>query len=167
MRLTIEIPDDATTGQALQAVGEALVRAAGAPTVKSDSGAAAPWGVDPFGTPYTSAADRERGENLVAWGNAFAAKGEVLEPGQLDCRTFTTEDAMFFWRFGAELTAYVGPRAPENRLINGLDEGRMPLPEFPHIGHVDQAQLRGEWDWSNYRGPLRGLLAKHRGVDDV
>ena len=65
----------------------------------------APFGRDPFGTPYASAADRERGENLVAWGNAFAAKGEVLEPGQLDCRTFTTEDAMFFWRFGAELTA--------------------------------------------------------------
>ena len=43
----------------------------------------------------------------------------------------------------------------------------MPLPEFPHIGPVDQSQLRGEWDWTDYRGPLLDLLAKHRGVEDV
>ena len=160
MRIEIEI-DDATRVPRIVNYSTAPARAEAVMVI------AAPFGRDPFGTPYASAADRERGENLVAWGNAFAAKGEVLEPGQLDCRTFTTEDAMFFWRFGAELTAYVGPRAAENRLINGLDEGRMPVPEFPNIGFVDQAQLRGEWDWTNYRGPLRALLAKHRGVEDI
>lgn len=167
MKLTIEIPDAGTPLYALRALGEALAAAAGGRPGATNTDGAAPFGYDPFGTPYESEADRERGQNLVAWGEAFAAKAEALEPGQLDCRTFTTEDAMFFWRFGAELTQYVGPRAPENRLVNGLDEGRMPLPEFPHIGAVDQALLRGGWDWSNYRGPLRAILAKHRGVADI
>lgn len=156
MRIELEV-DDAT--------GEARVVSYTKPAARE--AAAAPFGYDPFGTPYESAADRERGQNLVAWGEAFAAKGEVLEMGQIDCRTFDTDDAMFFWRFGAELTAYVGPRAAENRLINGLDEGRMPLPEFPNIGPVDQAALRGAWDHSTYHGPLRAILAKHRGVADV
>ena len=167
MKLTIEIPDAGTPLYALRALGEALAAAAGGRPGATNTDGAAPFGYDPFGTPYESEADRERGQNLVAWGEAFAAKAEALEPGQLDCRTFTTDDAMFFWRFGAELTQYVGPRAPENRLINGLDEGRMPLPEFPAIGPVDQALLRGGWDWSNYRGPLRAILAQHRGVADI
>lgn len=168
MKLTIEIPDAGTPLYALRALGEALAAAAGggqAAAGRADDGA--PFGRDPFGTPYESEADRQRGQNLVAWGEAFAAKAEVLEPGQLDCRTFDTEDAMFFWRFGAELTAYVGPRAPENRLINALDAGALPDPEFPRIDGVDQARLRGGWDWSNYRGPLRAILAKHRGVADI
>lgn len=167
MKLTIEIPDAGTPLYALRALGEALAAAAGGRPGATNTDGAAPFGYDPFGTPYESEADRERGQNLVAWGEAFAAKAEALEPGQLDCRTFTTEDAMFFWRFGAELTAYVGPRAPENRLINGLDEGRMPMPEFPNIGPVDQALLRGGWDWSGYSGPLRAILAAHRGVAEV
>ena len=167
MKLTIEIPDNGTPQYALRALGEALAAAASGGQAAARSDDTAPFGVDPFGTPYTSAADRERGQNLVAWGEAFAAKGEVLEPGQLDCRTFNTEDAYFFWRFGAELTAYVGPRAPENRLVNGLDAGAVNPAEFPNIGPVDQAQLRGEWDWTAYRGPLRAILAKHRGVDDI
>lgn len=168
MKLTIEIPDAGTPLYALRALGEALAAAAGggqAAAGRADGGA--PFGRDPFGTPYESEADRERGQNLVAWGEAFAAKGEVLEPGQLDCRTFDTEDAMFFWLFGAELTQYVGPRAPENRLINGLDAGAVNPVEFPNIGPVDQALLRGGWDWSNYRGPLRAILAQHRGVADI
>lgn len=167
MKLTIEIPDNGTPQFALRALGEALAAAAGGQPKGTASDEAHPFGVDPFGTPYTSAADRERGQNLVAWGEAFAAKGEVLEPGQLDCRTFTTDDLYFFWQFGAELTAYVGPRAVENRLINNADIGAYPDSEFPNIGPVDQAQLRGGWDWANYRGPLRAILAKHRGVDDV
>jgi len=167
MKLTIEIPDNGTPQFALRALGEALAAAAGGQPRATNSDEAAPFGHDPFGTPYESEADRERGQNLVAWGQAFAAKGEVLEPGQLDCRTFTTEDALFFWRFGAEVTAYVGPRAPENRLINALDAGALPNPEFPNVGAVDQAQLRGGWDHSTYRGPLRAILAKHRGVDDL
>ena len=168
MKFTIEIPDSGTPQYALRALGEALAAAASgdqAAATRTDD--AAPYGRDPFGTPYESEADRERGQNLVAWGEAFAAKGEVLEPGQLDCRTFDTEDAMFFWRFGSELTAYVGPRAPENRLINGLDAGAVNPAEFPKIGPVDQALLRGGWDWSGYRGPLREILAKHRGVADI
>lgn len=167
MKIVIEVPDSGTPQYVLRAVGEALAGAAsGRPTATSSDGAP-PFGFDPFGTPYTSEADRQRGQNLVAWGEAFAAKAEVLEPGQLDCRTFDLEDAMFFWRFGAELTAYVGPRAPENRLINALDVGALPDPEFPHIGAVDQAALRGAWDHSMYQGPLRAILAKHRGVADV
>ena len=167
MKITLEIPDNGTPQFALRALGEALA-GIGSPTRPPTMlDVEAPYGKDPFGTPYTSAADRERGENLVAWGQDFAARGEVLEPGQMDCRTFTTEDAYFFWRFSAELTRYVGPRAPENRLINGLDEGRMPMVEFPGIGIIDQAQLRGEWDWTSYRGPLRAILAAHRGVADI
>lgn len=110
---------------------------------------------------------QERDANLAEWDKAFAEKGEALEAGQLDCRNFNTDDAYFFWRFGAELTAYVGPRAPESRLINALDVGALPDPEFPQIGYVDQAQLRGGWDWTQYRGPLRAILAGHRGVTDI
>lgn len=168
MKLTIEIPDNGTPQYALRALGEALAAAAsGGQTAATRTDDAAPFGRDPFGTPYESEADRERGQNLVAWGEAFAAKGEVLEPGQLDCRQFRTDDAYFFWLFGAELTAYVGPRAPENRMINALDAGSFPDPEFPLITNVDQAQLRGAWDWTGYCGPLRAILAKHRGVDAV
>lgn len=110
---------------------------------------------------------RERDANLVEWGRAFEAKGEVLEAGQIDCRTFNTNDLYFFWVFGAELTAYVGPRAAENRMITYADVGAFPQGEFPYIGRVDQALLRGGFDWQAYQGPLRALLAKHRGVSDI
>jgi len=109
----------------------------------------------------------ERDANLAEWGRAFEAKGEVLEAGQIDCRTFNINDLYFFWVFGAELTAYVGPRAAENRMITYADVGAFPQGEFPYIGRVDQALLRGGFDWSAYQGPLRALLAQHRGVSDI
>lgn len=169
MQINLNIPENASADYVLQALAGALSSAAAsAPSApKTAEADSTPFGRDPFGTPYTSAADRERGENLRAWGEQFAAKAEVLELGQVDCRQFTTEDAYFFWRFGAELTAYVGPRAPENRLINALDAGSFPAQEFPNIPSVDQAQLRGGWDWTTYRGPLRAILAGHRGVTDI
>lgn len=156
MKVTIELDVNPSTGFATIA-NQSVVN----PKAKTD------FGVDPFGTPYTSLADRERGEQLRAWGEAFEAKGEVLEAGQIDCRQFTTEDAYFFWVFGAELTAYVGPRAPENRLITALDTNNMPNPEFPNIGPIDQSLLRGGFDLGSYHGPLRAILAKHRGVEDI
>ena len=68
MRIEIEI-DDATRVPRIVNYSTAPARAEAVMVID------APFGRDPFGTPYASAADRERGENLVAWGNAFAAKG--------------------------------------------------------------------------------------------
>jgi hypothetical protein len=105
----------------------------------------------------------ERNANLSQWLQEFETKGEVLEPGQIDCRTFTTDDLYFFWVFGPELSQYVGPRAVENRMINSADAGTFPNPEFPFIGPVNQELLRGQFDWGKYRGVLYDVLKKHRG----
>ena len=68
MKITIEVPDDIATKAPLaqlDIVLQAFTQAMHATTQAVPPAAdPAPWGYDQFGTAYTSAADRTRGENL-------------------------------------------------------------------------------------------------------
>ena len=37
---------------------------------------------------------------------------------------------------------------------------------FPGLEGAKEKHAAG-WDWTPYRGPLRAILAKHRGVEDI
>ena len=125
-------------------------------------------------------------EDLAAWRGASAQQGNqggidaqqqaTLQPGAVDILTLDDADLRFLGAFYNELvpTGLVGPVAIAHRLSHFMDYGASEtnkhVAELPNMGEWDAAEAReiknGKWD-SNYRGPLRAVLAKHRGVDDI
>lgn len=126
---------------------------------------AAPFGRDRFGTPYESERDRERGENSRANDEGQVADDAVLQPGALDIRTMDAEDLLFYGTFSGELGGKVGPHALESAFVNWWQYGTAPMPELPAT--ADVIDRRVGYDWTPYRGPLRAVLAAHRGVTDL
>jgi hypothetical protein len=134
----------------------------------------APWGVDQFGTPYTSQADHDRGENLRLNDQAEVANGAQLKQGQVDITTFTGDDLVAFDIFANEIEYKVGSAANVHRFFNGYTYGTMnDFPNAPAMRaalNKKEAIMRGDRgsfmavEWPTYTGIVRMLLAQHRGV---
>ena len=104
-----------------------------------------PWGVDQFGTPYTSAADRERGENLR---QADMRMGSRMGTGPAPVASLTNEDKLFI----LATVAKTGNGNLPYTLLNG---------SYDEIAAALQwAAANGgyQYDPTGYAGPLRALV---------
>lgn len=113
--------------------------------------------------------------NMAAGDVARSQEQAALQPGAIDIATLTKDDLKFFWTFGMELLSYVGPVKVIHDFNAWMDYGRRDdgtghVPAVPGIpGTVgwtvqEHQQARDGWAWGDYTGPLRAVVAKHRGV---
>lgn len=155
MLISFDVPEDKVAAVAA-AVANVLNPTAPPGIRAGDLG----WGFDPFGTPYESAADRERGENLVQWGKENDARSVVLQPGMLDMSTYNAEDLMFAGTFMGEIGPLLqGPRVLEKAFNNWWHDGTSPLPELPVTAEIMERRFQ-PYDWTTYQGPVRKLIPR-------
>lgn len=89
----------------------------------------------------------------------------------VDIRTLNDADLRFFGAFYNELHGYLGPLANVQALSHFMDYGVSEtnhkvdsLPGMAEWSLEDAKAIKaGQWD-SNYHGPMRDLLSKHRGT---
>ncbi len=155
------------TGYPAAAVG-AFAGGIGSTTPFGDGGDPTKW---PMIVDYLANSSRYgvlTAEQINAINEANSPNQEALQPGQWDIRGANTDDVLFYWTFAGELNSYVGPRATVRRMLTWLDVGSTDtFPEIPGLEKKAQFFIRGIWDWHPYQGPLRAILAKHRGLVDI
>lgn len=110
---------------------------------------------------------------LVAADQANTAANEnELQPGQLDMRTWSVEDLLFYHAFDGELQGVGGPRIEERRFDNGAAMGTLDDFSNPNMQAVLDILAKvkngqASYDWTAYHGPLRQKLADHRGLASI
>lgn len=139
MKKTVTLEIDTETADVK--VSDVEQRAAFAPS----GDPAAPFGRDPFGTPYISEADRQRMENLMRYSADEAANYTgTVDPDKLGLYDWAFYVKSGLWRSGAKDYAIFTKKA----IVRDPDTGRVLM--------NPEAELAGV-DVSGYDGPLKGF----------
>ena len=137
--VTLEVDMDTGNVQVRDAEPRATFSPSGDPT--------APFGRDPFGTPYVSEADRERMENLMRYSADEAGNYTgTVDPDKLGLYDWAFYVKSGLWRSGAKDYAIFTKK---------------PIPRDPDTGRVlmnPEAELAAV-DVSGYTGPLAGFAS--------